>query len=365
MDAFFARNRLSAYLDGELTSAEARDVEAALAREPELREELDAMRAAIELLRDGGMVEPPEGFADRLALRLQEESMPVGWRRWMRQIRPEGAMLAAAALLVVIYVGNHDSLPDLELPDDAGLVAARSFDKGVEEDETTSATGPGGVTEPGGAAPVSQGEETAVAKAGAASTSPEAPTAGYGKQADGVLGNEPKQAVDLAMKKGSPKPTVRGKPSGQEVEPWRASWEKEVSQGNGVEPELNTGGFSAPVGKTTAGNTATSNTATVQWSSPPPFRYRVTAGSDMAMKQLAAIAAELGGSVQDSRGRPLAAYQLDEGEARSIRVSVPAHNAARLAERLRELGVVETIKEPGNLLADPNTEIGVQIELRN
>ena len=335
MDAFFARNRLSAYLDGELTVAEARDVESALARDPELRAELEALREAIELLREQGIVEPPAGFAQRLSARLDDEAMPVGWRRWTRQMRPEGAMLAAAALLVVLYVGNHDALPDLELPEEGGVVAARTFDKGSEDAQT--------------AAPEPEPEPSTV-------------VSGNGKEADGVLGNEPQRAPTVAPKPAaaaSPgKVVTRSPKSALDVEPWQASWEKEGSQPN-----------SPPSGATqfddNTGVSGADNTATVQWSSPPPFRYRVTASSDMAMKQLASIATELGGSLQDSRGRPLAAYQLDDGEARSIRVSVPAHNAARLAERLRELGIVETIKEPGNLLADPNTDVGVQVELRN
>ncbi len=346
MDAFFARNRLSAYLDGELTAGEARDVEAALAADPALRAELDELRAAVDALRDGGIVEPPPGFADRLAARLEREPMPVGWRRWVRQIRPEGAMLAAAALLVVLYVGNHESLPDLALPDD-GVVAARAFDKG----EAPAAE----VEAPGGDGGEQAGNEVAAAPAQTPKDAPEPltgplSTAG-GTSADGVLGNEAIKPVApagktraMAEKFAAPAKT-RGKKETLEVEPWKASWE----QGEEIE--------------NTAAPGDTSKSTTVQWTSPPPFRYRVTASSDMAMKQLAAIANELGGSLQDSRGRPLAAYQLDEGESRSIRVSVPAHNASRLAERLREIGSVQTVKEPGNLLADPNADVGVQIEL--
>jgi negative regulator of sigma E activity len=346
MDAFFARNRLSAYLDGELTAGEAREVEAALAADPALRAELDELRAAVDALRDGGIVEPPPGFADRLAARLEREPMPVGWRRWIRQIRPEGAMLAAAALLVVLYVGNHDSLPDLALPDD-GVVAARAFDKGEEQaaqakDEQVA--GAEAAQSDVAAAPAQGLEEPPETLSKALSTA-------GGTSADGVLGNEAARPVApagktqaMAEKPAYPSKT-RGKKEALEVEPWKASWE----QGEEIE--------------NTAAPGNTSQSTTVQWTSPPPFRYRVTASSDMAMKQLAAIANELGGSLQDSRGRPLAAYQLDEGESRSIRVSVPAHNASRLAERLREIGSVQTVKEPGNLLADPNADVGVQIEL--
>ena len=61
MDTFFARNRLSAYLDGDLPSSEAREVEAALHRDAELRAEYEAMRAGVELLRAHGPIAAPEG----------------------------------------------------------------------------------------------------------------------------------------------------------------------------------------------------------------------------------------------------------------------------------------------------------------
>ena len=50
--------------------------------------------------------------------------------------------------------------------------------------------------------------------------------------------------------------------------------------------------------------------------------------------------------------------------ARAVRVAVPAYNAATLAVRLRELGEVETLREEGNLLAEPNADVPVQIEIQ-
>ncbi len=329
MDAFFARNRLSAYLDGELTAAEARDLEAALSRDPALRVELDELRQAIDLLRDGGIVDPPLGFADRLAARLEAEPMPVGWRRWIRQLRPEAVMLAAAAAMVVVYVGNRDELPNLSVPVETPVLVGKAFDNGEE-------------------APATQGPEAVPPSAATPSELPggnrAAKPAEYASSAaDGVLGNEsrkaPAKSQSLAERLPGPKAAQPG------AEPWRAKWE--------VDPEVE------------SANTATPNTATsAQFVSPPPFRYRIVASNDLALKTLARIAGDLGGELQDSRGRPLAAFQLESGTSSSVRVAVPAHNAARLAERLRELGSVEALKETGNLLAEPNADIPVQVELQ-
>ncbi len=331
MDAFFARNRLSAYLDGELTAAEAREVEAALARDPALRNELEALRAAVDLLRNEGLVEPPPGFADRLAARLEREPMPVGWRRWVREVRPEAVMLAAAAFLVVVYVGNKDKFPELTPPEGAPVVAAKAFDKGDGTPTQDAAVEP---------------PAPDLAAAAPAPNAPEAAAPATSAMADGVLGNEaakPKAASktqSLAERLPSPKsaPTPQGS-----VEPWRASWEQEADD----------------VANTAA--PAASNTA--QFYSPPPFRYRIAVHNDMALKELGRIAKELGGELQDARGKPLAAFQLDQGTTESVRVSVPAHNQARLAERLRELGVVERLKEQELLLTDPNVDVPMAVEL--
>ena len=50
MDPFFARNRLSAYLDGALTERESAEIAEALAADPSLRGEYEAMKTAVDLL---------------------------------------------------------------------------------------------------------------------------------------------------------------------------------------------------------------------------------------------------------------------------------------------------------------------------
>jgi len=236
---------------------------------------------------------------------------------------------------VVVYVGNHKSVPDLETPT-AGVVAGKAFDKA---------------------------EDAAVEAAPTAQTGGEADgTASnpVGTSADGVLGDEvpavntpPTQKSAGSAKPSMPKLSTSSSGGSGEIEPWQADWEKN--------PEY------SPLKATKAGGTTAPSAppGEVRWTSPPPFSYKVTASDDMALKKLAAIAKELGGELQDARGRPLAGYQLDEGENTAVRVAVPAHNAGVLAARLRELGVVVTVKEDGNLLADPNADIPVSVTIQN
>ncbi|MBM4364799.1 MAG: zf-HC2 domain-containing protein, partial [Deltaproteobacteria bacterium] len=144
MDTFFARNRLSAYLDGELSAAEAREVEAAIARDAGLRAELEQMRAAIELLRAEGLVSAPVGFAARVRDRVDDEPMRVGWRLWVTQIRPEAVMLAAAALLVVVYVGHRREHPPATIPGTEAVATGGAFGGDEGGVEGSSEPGPPG-----------------------------------------------------------------------------------------------------------------------------------------------------------------------------------------------------------------------------
>jgi negative regulator of sigma E activity len=69
--------RLAAYLAGELDADEATALDAALAREPRVRAQLDAMRRADEALRDLPATELPAGFESRLRTAVDAELATV------------------------------------------------------------------------------------------------------------------------------------------------------------------------------------------------------------------------------------------------------------------------------------------------
>ena len=78
MDAFFAKNRLSAYLDGSLPEGEAAEVEQALAEDPALRAEYESLRQAVKLLREVGPVKAPDDLHKRIMARIQVERWRPG-----------------------------------------------------------------------------------------------------------------------------------------------------------------------------------------------------------------------------------------------------------------------------------------------
>lgn len=102
--------QLSAYLDGELTNAEIAELEHRLARDGELRAELDQLRAAVDLLRTHGPVQaPPQLYGDILRA-VENEPAPGGFWAWLS--RPFGlplqavAVAAVAVLVIGVSVGG-------------------------------------------------------------------------------------------------------------------------------------------------------------------------------------------------------------------------------------------------------------------
>ncbi|MHC4715634.1 MAG: anti-sigma factor family protein [Planctomycetota bacterium] len=99
------REQLSAYLDGELSDAQARDLEQALQRDPDLSAELDSLRKVSGLVRSLPRARAPEDLADRVLERVergrllegtaQERTRPAGW--WLSRL--------ATAAVVLIAVG--------------------------------------------------------------------------------------------------------------------------------------------------------------------------------------------------------------------------------------------------------------------
>src|SRR3982750_2520790 len=121
MDPFFARNRLSSYLDGTLSDAEAAEVSEAIEHDPTLKEEYEALRRAVNFIKRAGPTEAPADFHAKVLAAVSAEKAPGGKLVWL--LRPparvpvEAIGVAAAALLVVLFVaqrhrtevaGNHE-----------------------------------------------------------------------------------------------------------------------------------------------------------------------------------------------------------------------------------------------------------------
>jgi anti-sigma factor RsiW len=139
---------LTAYLDGELSEVEVKELEAALAKDASLRATLDSLRGALSAMKS--MPEPAASAALRRAV-LEKVEGPQSFGERMKlfftlpRLIPVAGLAAAAALAVVVssrgggldkppadpeqlYVAqNMDLLEDMELiglehPDDLDVV---------------------------------------------------------------------------------------------------------------------------------------------------------------------------------------------------------------------------------------------------
>jgi anti-sigma factor RsiW len=84
MDSFFARNRLSAYLDRSLPKAEAEAVSEAIARDISLSADIQAVQQALKLLQDHGCQPAPNGFQARCLAAIADQPVPGSQVAWLR-----------------------------------------------------------------------------------------------------------------------------------------------------------------------------------------------------------------------------------------------------------------------------------------
>ncbi|MDP2308106.1 MAG: zf-HC2 domain-containing protein [Pseudomonadota bacterium] len=311
MDPFFARNRLSAYLDGELPTGEAREVEDALAQSAELRAELDGLRAAIALLRRGGPVPAPRDFARKLDARIAKEPLRVGWRRHLHGFRIEAGMLAAAAAIVLVFAAQKPE----KAPDDGADGAA------VPAPKIDVASVPGLEMPSLGAAPAATPPSLAP------------PSLEAAPAANGVLGDEPSPQKVLASKKAASK--LKSAKAAYEKEPFVPAWEQ---------------GAEVPVAPPTVQSVAT-------------FKFRLNAHSDRGLIDLEMLAASLGGQLVDERGRPFKAYPMESGDTRKVKLLLPSITAGGVAARLGEYGESVIVYVPETALYATGATVPVVIEV--
>ena len=144
---------LSAYVDGEVSAEEAREVEDLLETSEEARRELAELQATVDLVRGLPELEPPRSFA-------LDAAPEKRWTMWWPSVRMTGLATSVAAMLLVALVAG-DMLDVLE-----------QAQFGADESEYASDESAFGAA----AAPVSAAQESEAVTAmdAPASTEPEA-----------------------------------------------------------------------------------------------------------------------------------------------------------------------------------------------
>ena len=129
MDSFFARNRLSAYLDRTLPKVEAEAVAEAIARDIALSADVQAMHKVLAMMHEVGAVEAPTGFHARTMATIAAQPVPgsqVAWlQRRLTRIPTELVALIGAAVIAAIALQRGMPIePDGPVVDPAYTVQA-------------------------------------------------------------------------------------------------------------------------------------------------------------------------------------------------------------------------------------------------
>jgi len=105
MNQFFARNRLSEYLDGTLSEEEHREVQQSLENDPALYAEYLDLKEAVDMLNNFGMISPPRDLTSTIMDQLEQEEQ-VKEKVVHLSFTRFAPLVAIAAAIVLVVIGG-------------------------------------------------------------------------------------------------------------------------------------------------------------------------------------------------------------------------------------------------------------------
>lgn len=112
MNPLFARNRISDYLDNELSEQEIEQFESALESSEALRKEVAAIKNSIQLLKQTGPAQAPPDFMDNILATIQTTSVePLRKGKLQTNTFLWPTLIAAAALFTIIVIPDAPVAP--------------------------------------------------------------------------------------------------------------------------------------------------------------------------------------------------------------------------------------------------------------
>lgn len=311
MHPFFAINRLSAYLDGDLPRRERLEVERVLSRHPELEAELLNVQNAVRLVSQAGPARAPRRLVPEVLQALEErQQSPFQGPDRMRNILLGLGVTMVIATGLAVWMGSSDVT---EVPQ-ADAIADATIDDFLDDEVDD--------LEP------EAGEASEAAEAFASDEDSAAPSEGFGDAgllSDGDDINPGGELEPVELPEASqPMPTesrMRVSPprnAAGEIEPFIPNWDK------------------APVHEE-AGSSTLLQVAV----------YRVYANSADIMKNLHELAQANGTLLTDSMGNPIQIRSLSGGDDfASAHLTLPAANMEVFLSQLARLGLAVEVSPP-------------------
>ena len=337
MDPFFARNRLSSYLDGTLSDAEAAEVSEAIEHDPSLKEEYEALRRAVNFIKRAGPTEAPSDFHAKVLAAVSAEKAPGGKLVWLfrplARVPVEAIGVAAAALLVVLFVAQRhrtevaqdkketaDAVARQPAPVESPVIVTPAETPQIamkipaeETIATGSANGRAETTFPG-TAPASNGAKEMAQK------KKQAPKSGYSADNPFVPEWEMQAAGEQA------------------AEGWGAG---NVPEQQGLEE--NTAQYNTAQGNTAGSNQALSNGVAV----PAVYPYSVSVSSASMVGDFVRSVEAMGGKVVDASGARVDAASFDAGNQPTlVRAIVKPGSIDAMTKLLAKYGAKSKTKPP-------------------
>jgi len=319
MHPFFAINRLSAYLDGDLPRRERLEVERVLSRHPELEAELLNVQNAVRLISQVGPARAPRRLVPEVlqALEERQQSPFRGPDRVRNMLLGLGVTLAiATGLAVWMNSGDSADAPAVDAAADAAI-----------DDFLDGSTDPDALAELAADPPIAPDEATASEEA-PASEEDSGGAPGFGDA--GLLANDPNPGSDelepvegtapagrMEISESRRLPTPPQNAAGQ-IEPFIPDWDKDP-----VHAE--------------SGSSSLLQVAV----------YRVYANTPDILRSLHDLAQANGTLLTDSMGKPIQIRSLSGGDDfASAHLTLPAANMEVFLGQLARLGLAVEVSPP-------------------
>jgi len=310
MDEFFARNRLSAYIDGELPDNEMAEVANSIEENEELRREYKEVLAAVEFVRRHGPVSAPARFHRNVMQAVDDLPLPDARFSWIRRAFSrfswEGLAVAAVAVtvLVLAWVAPQNHRQQTVQPAPAPVEAPAVVDAGTDVPEGE---------------PVAEAPGVGVLPPDVASSDLEARGAGE-PTAPVVRLVDPERRTGASTRRTASIPT----PTGDDV--YVPDWDRNpegTARVETVQPAPAVAGLG-------------------------PVSYILYPNYPDALKGLSDVAYRLGGTALDGSGEALVPSDLtiEKNHARVI-LQVPPAQIGSLETQLKTLGGVICVQAPG------------------
>ena len=326
MKEFFATNRLSAYIDGQLSDAEMAEVEKSIRENPSVRSEYNRMLHAVELVRNQGPLPVPEGFRERLEARLALERAPKPRLKWLppplRRLPIEAIGLAMAAILVVSVI-QRDPATDAETPEtlakeettppqppDEPQAVQEGVNIDLESNEVELSAAEEPLAEGSGVQESSKGKEGAVRRR-------VSPPSSRSKDAE-----DPQTGMGVL-------PRLQGSSGNTDatLEEDAVDWEDQYEEAGGV-------------------SSMSEMEASLPAVNMGPVRYRLYPKSSEVLWQIQRLAERFGAQVQKANGTNMAPYSMTtESNYANLKLRMSPQRMESFVAALRGLGAMSLVEQ--------------------